>query len=392
MTPIDDREARDLLGPLAGEPGGTQWLDLDRIVREGDRRRRTRVIGTGALTAVFLATVAAGTTAIVVNGRQADGVPAAGYGSASPAAAPTLPSAPTGPDCTLSALPEPTGLLAAVDHTGRYTLQEVRRGDKTTAVVRKDGVKVVQVQIPVRGGGDYAVNAEGEFTAVFADGGKDRLDVFSYVYSAGKLTRLESGAVATDIADDGRITGTVDQSPAIWLRPATPPEERKVSRGEKAQVLFLDQDGTLLGYANSEAAEFANLWLPDGSRRAVPVAQGQRSPSVSGIANGWVVGYDSRNGFRYHVGTGKYEPLPAQILHPHGVASNGTVVGDGTDGNLYVLSGGVARKLPRTPGMQHYTVLGISDDGRTVTANEYNPPQAGDPVRGTGRAVTWTCG
>jgi hypothetical protein len=40
--------------------------------------------------------------------------------------------------------------------------------------------------------------------------------------------------------------------------------------------------------------------------------------------------------------------------------------------------------------MQHYTILGISDDGRTVTANEYYPPQAGDPARGTGRAVTWT--
>jgi hypothetical protein len=243
-------------------------------------------------------------------------------------------------------LPGPTGLIAAVDHTGRYTLQEVRQGDKTTAVVRKDGVKVSQVPIPARDGGDCAINAKGEFTAIIADHSKDRLILTSYVYTDGKLAKLKSGAVANAIADDGRIAGAVGRVPAIWQRPATPPEELEVPRGELAQVMDLDQAGTILGYANSEAAEFANLWLPDGSSRTIPVAQGQRSPSVSGIANGWVVGYDSRNSFRYHVATEKYEALPAQILHPHAVASNGTVAGDGTDGNLYVLSDGVASKLP----------------------------------------------
>jgi hypothetical protein len=94
---------------------------------------------------VFLMTVAAGTTAVVVNGRQAHGGSATDYGSASASAAPYLPSAPTGPDCSLSALPGPTGLLAAVDHTGHYTLQEMNDGNKTTATVRKDGVKVAEV-------------------------------------------------------------------------------------------------------------------------------------------------------------------------------------------------------------------------------------------------------
>ena len=392
MTPIDDREARDLLAPLAGEPGGPQGLDLDRIVRDGDRRRRGRAIGTGALTAVFLATVAAGTTAVVVNGRQADGVPATGYGSASPGVAPMLPSAPTGPDCTLAALPGPTGLLAAVDHTGRYTLQEVRNGDRTTAVVRRDGVKTAEVTIPGRGNGEYDLNARGEFTALVTDGSQDRLILHSYAYTGGTLTELRAGAVATSIADDGRIAGTAGPVPAIWAGPAAQPEKRAVPVGGQAQILFSDQDGTLLGYANSETAQFANLWLPDGSSRAVPAGEGQRPPTVTGLANGWVAGYDAGNGFRYQVATEKYETLPAQILRPHALAGNGAVVGDGTDGNLYALNGGTARKLPQTPGMRHYAVLGISDDGRTVTANEYYPPRAGDPVRERGRAVTWTCG
>jgi hypothetical protein len=393
MTPMDDREARELLGPLAGEPAGPQWLDVDRIVQEGGRRRRARSLGTGALTAVFLLTVAAGTAAIVVNGRQADGVPSAGYGSASASAGPHLPAAPTGPECTLSAVPGLTGLLAAVDHTGHYTLQEVRNGKKTTAVVRKDGAKITEVEIPGKARGEYAINARGEFTALFTDLSRDDLALSSYAYTAGKLTKLKGDSVANAIADDGRFAGTFNSEPAIWQRPATPPEKLPVPRGKKAQVLFFDQDGTMLGYANSEASEFANVWLPDGSSRAIPVAEGQAGPTVGGIANGWVVGFNNVHGFRYNVATEKYEALPAQVFRPHGVASNGTVVGDdGTDGNLSVLAGGTARKLPRTPGTPFYTILGISDDGRTVTANERYPSQDGDPMGDTGRAVTWTCG
>lgn len=385
MTPIHDRAARELLSPLAGEPGGTQWLDVDRIVRDGGRRRRARTVGTGALTAVFLLTLAAGATAVVVSGRRADGVPATPDGAASA-------SAPTGPDCTLSALAGPTGLLAAADHTGHYTLQEVSGDNKTTAIVRKDGVKVAAVKIPAPAGGDYDLNARGEFTAIIADVRQDHPAVFSFAYTAGKLTRLTGDDVAVAVADDGRIAGTVKNAPAIWQRPAAAPDELKVARGEQAQVISVDQDGTVLGYAHIEASQFANLWLPDGSSRAIPVVQGQGPPSVVGIANGWVAGFDTRNGFRYNVATRKYEALPAQIMHPHAVASNGAVVGDGTDGSLYVLNGGVARKLPQTPGMQHYTVLGISDDGRTVTANEYFPSPKSDPAQETGRAVTWTCG
>jgi hypothetical protein len=393
MTSTDDREGRELLGPLAGEPDGEQWLDLDRVVRDGDRRRRARTAVTGAFTAVFLTAVAAGSAAIVVNGRQGGGVPTAGRGSPSAAAAPPLPAAATGPDCTLSALPGTTGLLGAVDHTGHYTLLEAKAGKKTTVTVRKDGVQVAKVEIPTAHRLEYDLNARGEFTALFTDVSTDRLTLSSYVYTAGKLTTLKAGGVAMAITDNGRIAGILKgNEPAIWERPATAPTKLAVPRGKQAQVMFLDNDGTILGYANVEAAEFANLWLPDGSSRPVPVSEGQRSPTVWGIANGWVVGFDDRQGFRYNVATNKYEPLPAQIRRPHTVATNGAVVGDdGTDGSLYVLDGGTARKLPVTPGMLHYRILGISDDGRTVTGNEYFPAQTNDPTQETGRAVTWTC-
>jgi hypothetical protein len=405
MTSTDDREARAMLDPLAGEPSGEQWLDLDHIVREGDRRRRGRTAVTGVFTAVFLTAVAAGTAAIVVNGRQGDGVPAAGRGSPSAEAAPYLPYAATGPDCPLAPLPGTTGLLAAVDHTGHYTLQEASGGGKTTVTVRKDGAQVAQVRIPALGQGEYDLNARGEFTALFTDVTKDRLTLRSYVYEAGKLTTLKVDDIATDIADDGRIAGVVKGNvPARWERPDAEPSKLAVPRGKQAQVLFLDQDGTILGYANSEAAEFANLWLPDGSSRPIPVSEGQRSPTMWGIANGWVTGFDDAKGFRYNVGTKKFETLPAQIRRPQMVAANGAVAGDnGMNGNLYLLDGGMARKLsgkPSTVEAPTYRVLGISDDGRTVTGNEFfhdatsNPAgdAASNPAREKGRAVTWSCG
>jgi hypothetical protein len=394
MTSIDDREAREMLDPLAGEPTGAQWLDLDHIVREGDRRRRVRTAVTGTFTAVFLTAVAAGAAATVVNGREGGGVPVADRGSPSAAAVPYLPSAPTGPDCTLSPLPGSTGLLAAVDHTGHYTLQEVSSGKKAIVTVRKDGAQVAEVEMSALGRGEYNLNAKGEFTALFTDLSKDRPILFSYVYEDGKLTTLKDGEIITGIADNGRFAGLVKGNvPAVWERPGAAPTKFAVPHGKQAQVMFLDQDGTLLGYAHTDGSEFANLWLPDGSSRPIPVSPGQRSPTVWGIANGWVAGFDDVEGFRYNVGTKKYEPLPAQIRRPHTVASNGAVVGDdGTDGHLSVLDGGTVRKLPVTPGMKHYRILGISDDGRTVTANEYFPSPKSDPTQETGRAVTWTCG
>jgi hypothetical protein len=57
-----------------------------------------------------------------------------------------------------------------------------------------------------------------------------------------------------------------------------------------------------------------------------------------------------------------------------------------------VLYGGTVRKLPVRPQMRAYAILGITDDGRTVTGNEYDPSPVGDPGRKTGRAVTWACG
>ena len=213
----------------------------------------------------------------------------------------------------------------------------------------------------------------------------------------GKLTKLKGGGgLVSGITDDGRVAGSLKSGAAVvWKTAGAEPTRLAVPDGaEYAQVHGIDQDGTVAGYGNSDADTRAVFWLPGGGTREVPVADGQTSPYMVGFAGGWVAGADSRNGYRYNVRTDTYEKLPALGIRPVAVGTDGTVVsGDGNPTETFhAIAGGSARKLASNSTATSYNILGVSDDGRTVTGNQYDRG-AEDPADGAGgRTVTWTCG
>ncbi|WP_305785913.1 hypothetical protein [Symbioplanes lichenis] len=370
MNAMDDSEARQLLGPLAGEPGGAQRLDVDEIVRVGTRRRHVRVIGNSVLAAVAAVALASGATVAIRNASLPQ--PGDVWPSASAPAGFALPDAPAGPNCTRSRLPGPSGAVSAVDHTGRYVLE----GKTGKAVVWRDGEKVVEVAVPADINAQYAINGRGEFVATLNNG--------VYAYLDGKLTRLWTGSAAA-ITDDGDIVGLQDGAgPVLWTDGA------KTTPGLPADSVpaALDDDGTIAGMTG--ASDELTVWLPGGDIRVLPVLPGPDARFVAGLRNGWVVGVDGRDGFRYNVTTEEYETLPAPFSRPIAVAADGAVLADHSETSSYfVLSGGTARALVVDTATSDFAPLSISDDGTTVIGNEY--------VRGTDRPVAetrpvaWTC-
>ncbi|WP_306208382.1 hypothetical protein [Actinoplanes sp. RD1] len=378
MNAMDDSEAKRLLGPLAGEPGGAQRLDVDEIVRVGTRRRHARIIGNSVLAAVATVALAGGATVAIRNAslpQPGDIWPSASASFAAPDG-PSLPEAPAGPDCTRSRLPGPAGAVSAVDHTGRYVVED-RTGK---AVVWRDGEKVAEVAVPADINARYAINGKGEFVATLDNG--------AYAYRNGKLTRLWTGSAAA-IADDGDIVGLRDGVGPV-LRTAgattTPPLPAH------GIPVGIDDDGTIAGSIGfpGQVPDELVVWAPDGGSRPLPIAPGANDRYTVGIRNGWVAGANGRDGFRYNVTTAEYELLPAQFYRPIAVAADGSVLADYTVKHSYlILSGGTARKLQTGSATSDFEPIAISDDGTTVTGNEY-VRGADRPVAET-RAVRWTC-
>ncbi|GAA2466478.1 hypothetical protein [Winogradskya humida] len=397
MSNNDD--ARALLGPLAGEPAGAQRLDLTEIIRAGDKRRRTRTWGTTALAVVAVAAVGAGTAVSVRNAAHTSGVPMSSPSAPSPsgsAPAPDRSPAPVGAECRSAFLPGPTTVVHAVDHTGRYVLEEQKSsGGKVKAVVWRGGAKVSEVTLPTFTDASYALNGKGDFVVTITSAtGRTT----PYVYADGSLTALKGGnGVAVAITDNGRIAGSQQPGSAVvWQSPDAEPTKLALPDGYYASGADgMDESGTVIGYLQGGGSTKAALWLPDGSVRELPAPVGRDERSLTGIANGWAVGSDTVpgqgfvTGFRYNVVTGKSEELPAQFGAPQVAGGEGNVIGLYDDAKTYVYLNGVARPLGRAPVDGLLGALGISDDGRTVTGSIHIFTQKGD--RNSGRAVTWTC-
>jgi hypothetical protein len=410
MNPIDDHAARDLLGPLAGEPEGAQRLDLEKIIRGGDRRRRTRHVATGVLSAAAVVVLVGAAAAVTRDHRLTAGVPTAGDGAATPYPTassapdgapasqppPPLPSAAMGPACPLSPIGGGTGYVLAVDHTGHYTLEERGNpGQKAvarTAVVRRDGRQVAAVALPPSARNEYALNAKGDFVATIADIEKNGTP---YAYVGGKLTRLKGGSgVVRGITDGGRIGGLVGATdrPVYWENATAKPTDLRLPPGAtRGGVIGIEEDGTVAGEVfTADMDATAVVWLPGGAMKTIPVPAIQNPPYLVGIRDGWVAGGTSQNGFRYRIDTGRYEVLRAQGSNPQVMGGNGSVVAAPGANTLYVLSGTTARQLTTEPdpALVSYSITGVSDDGRTVTGNSFTKITGDDSEI---QAVRWTC-
>jgi hypothetical protein len=405
MKPIDDAEARKLLGPLAGEPGGVQRLDVAEVVRAGDRRRRNRTLRSASWAAVALMAIAGGTVVSVRDAQDVDGLPVAGYASPSSSAAvptPVTSPAPVGADCTVADLRGPDSAVLATDHTGRFTVTEKRSGSSRKAVVWRSGTRIAEVTLPPFDQSWYAVNAQGELAVTLSDA-TDKKTPYAYVDE--KLIQLKGGpGAANAIADDGRVAGSLDSGHAVvWADAGAQPFELPLPEGASvAGAVGIDQDGTVAGRAEIGVNRSEGvLWLPDGSIRVLSGTGGQYySSAVTGINNGWVIGADGYNGadrivgFRYHIATARYEKLPTQFGNPQVVGGDGSVIGLGDDARTYLFTDGTARWLPSrlkddAGGSAISGAIGISDDGSTVTGSMTVLSEEGGGAEG--RGIVWTC-
>ena len=414
MNPIDDHDARDLLAPLAVEPGGAQRLDLDQIMRRGDKRRRARYLMTGVMSGAAVFVLAGAAAAVVRDTQASSGVQAGAsgtpspYGSQAPAPdgtptpsasqpPPPLPSAAAGPACAMAPLAGISGPVEVVDHTGHYTVEQRGNPDRQakavrTAVVRKDGRQIAAVTLPSSAGTEFAVNNKGEFAVTIRDSEKNGTP---YAYAGGKLTRLKGGAgVAATIADSGRLAGILNDQPVYWKNASAEPTRLEMPEGAvRGGVGGIDQDGTMAGHVfTADMGSTALIWLPDGSTKVLPVPAQQNPTYLVGIRDGWVVGGTSQYGFRYNVATGRYQVLPAQGSNPQAVGGNGSVVAAPGTQTMYVLSGDTARQLAMDTEQKSSGITGISDDGRTVTGNSFSGIDgSGTATAEQTQAVTWTC-
>lgn len=389
---LHDDEARELLGPLAGEPHGPQRLDLAAIERAGGRRRLNRRLATGGLTALALA---AGVMLLPGGGGGA-GVPAAGYGSPSyavPSAAASIPPglvpAPVGATCTAAPLAGPTGQVYAVDRSGHYAV-EVRgdEGAARTAVIFKDGRVTGTVALPAAFRAEVAVNASGQLAVTLAD---ERKNPIPYVYADGELTRLKGGAgYVADIADDGRVGGTSGEKPVVWATPDAEPTPLTLPAGTvRGSVIGFDTDGTILSTANNDdnTRTTVLLWR-DGESSVIEVpARWSGALGLGGIRDGKVYGTGGSSvPFRYDIATRKFTALPQQASGMQRIGGKGTVVGapGSGEGPMWAVVDGTAHRLAALNGVTTYAVVGVANDGHTVLGNTWNGAKA--------IPTTWTCG
>jgi hypothetical protein len=387
----EDHEARNLLGPLAGEPGGTQRLDVGEIVRTGDRRRQRRALGTGVAAGLALV-VAVGGSAYAFNDLMPSaGQQAAAYGSPSPEpseSVPTypqppagVPSAPPGAVCTVARIPGADGRVMSVDRTGRWAVMEKQTPGQRTATVWKDGVKVKSVTLPKHDSTEYWINAHGDFGVIIADNQKNGQ---AWVFKDDKLSRLKGGgAYVSAIGDDGRVIGDLQGTggTVIWDTPDAEPKAIPTPKGaDGTQVMHVDQDNNLFGYVNVPGGATSAMWSPDGSNlQELPV-----TGYIGAVDNNWIVGRGEGDiGYRYDRQTKKVETLPAQGYSPTAVTPSGVLV-SGSGADFWVLADGKARPLAKDPAAANYVALGITEDGRTVTGNAFSE-------KGDSTAVRWTC-
>ncbi|MFI6078987.1 hypothetical protein ACIA5C_46520 [Actinoplanes sp. NPDC051343] len=384
---MSDEEAREFLGPLAGEPDGPQRLDLAEIERVGGRRRRNRRLAAGGLTTLAVAAGCGAFFALQANSQP--GTPAAGYEPPLPGSSAAVSPAAAGAKCLAAPLAGPTGRVYDVDHTGRYAV-EVRGGRQKSAVVWKDGHQTATVALPHSDRVEIAVNATGDLALSLADGQKNPTP---YAYAGGKLTPLKGGGVIADIADDGRIGGTsAAGKPVVWASPDAEPTQLPLPSGTiHGVVIGFDTDGTILSAAlnNDNTRTVFLLWRNGTSHPETltfPDQYGGGNPTIRGIRGGKIFYSNPPTAvFSYDIITRQVTKLPQQAAFTQGIGGEGTVVGAPTDAvPLWAVIDGKAYEFSTLEGLAQYSLVTVADDGHTMFGNSWQDS--------TAHPTKWTCG
>ncbi|MDR7277562.1 hypothetical protein [Catenuloplanes atrovinosus] len=405
----EEAEARRMLAPLAEDPPTDPRIDVDETMRVGTRRRRTRTVAGGATFAAVLA-VTAGVGLASLPGGGSAGTPVAA-GSSAPVPPPVPVGvgepAPEGAACAVTEFAARAGTPMAVDRTGRWTV--VSEGKYGTSYLLDNGAEVGQVPPAPGVDGDGSVlivtdiNSSGTFVAwAYAPSQTSR----AYAYVDNTPTPLKGEqAQAVAVAETGTaIGGKAGERPVVWATPAAEPTQLALPEGYRSgEVVALGDDGkSVLGtIGRGETTEITLdgavgtgvIWpSADADPAFLPLPEGAEWVRPTAMRGDWVVGLVSDgSAFRYHVPTKKIERLPAQIIWPSDVATDGTVAGTAVSAPIVfsrghhavLLVGGEVRVLdPDAAEGTLYELIGLSEN-RVVTGYVMPPEATGTPFRST---------
>jgi hypothetical protein len=415
----------ELLRRLDSEPSVPSIVDIERAVTDGRRRARVRAVAGTAAAGLAVMMAVAGTAAVVRTTRPHRTPSPAAAATSAPATRPAAPAEPQ--QCAVRVLPAPAEYAGIVtmgmDPTGRYQVgRAVGPDNRYHPLLWTDGV-LTQLD---RQGTDAEVdgivaNASGVVVWTSAT-------MASQTQRIERTWRWENGEVAEVTAAKGYVVKAITAGGDLYavdeemFRPSQArlltvpvngsPSVRELSGGGVSAV---DVGGTAVGvartYVGGDLVESAAVWLPDGSMRLLPAADGY-GPNVlaDDVDNGWVVGHTWKGGIpkpskgsdsgsgsgsglalpsmvalRWDLTTGARQTYP-DVVAAYGVNRYGWFGGQDRSGHPVVVFGDRTLVLP-TP---NHADLGagtaatfLSDDGHVVGG------QVGLPE--TVAAVRWTC-
>lgn len=329
----------ELLDDVGPEPPAR--VDLAHAISEGRRRiRRRRLAGVaGAMVAV----VAAGTLPVTIIALDDRGAAPAPDNPAGPVTGPPAPAS-----CRASRLPEPAesyqSFVTAADPTATYIAGRVYFAGPRIRVTFWDHGQQRDVDMPGEDGSLTDVNAHGVAVGYSYTG---EGITTAWLYRDGRLTPLPGGnARAMAVNDRGDVVGnqstepwSTTSTPVVWRAGSDGPTPLPLPEGKRsASAIDIDTDGTILGeaFAPGDRSHTGYVWRPDGTATALAGLTGASKTWPAAIRDGWVVGQDVQDtgnirmltAARWNLDTGQVTEYPVtEMVSPHGVNSNGWVVG-----------------------------------------------------------------
>ena len=223
--------------------------------------------------------------------------------------------------CQIRTLPVPAGTwrsdILGGDPTGRYLIGEAAVSTETESrivpLLWVDG-RLVDFHAPYESAAYVDVNASGMILGRADDAGQS----FAWLYRDGRFTQLPglsptTAEIPIALNRRGDAVGHVDDGVAanterrIVLWPANRPGTVLKMPREPAQVVDIDDDGTMLGMS-SGILSTSYRWRLGGPVHVLASPSGNTNIAVIAIRNGWIGGWDNDsfpvNAFAHHLRTG----------------------------------------------------------------------------------------